>query len=1008
MPIPLGSRRVAALTLFPTIVLLTMLSSGEVRAEASAEADRQYKFAMALAGRGDSDRAAAELRRFAKTYRDDPRTPEVEFWLGYTLHKASKPAEAEKVFTEWLAEHSKHKLADKALFWRAEALAATGRKREARSAWRELVRRFPKSDRAANALDSLALSYFDAGDLREALRRFRELRESFPNEKSFVAGATRLVGECLLGLGKHKEALAEFDGLLAKKLKGSLATKVRFGRARALQGLGRAEEAAGEYAKVIDLAERSGTKEIVPEAMLYLASTLVLSKKPKEALAAVERLEARSDRGAAGLRAGLCKGLALECLGRTKEAARAYVQTLARPEARPVHGQAAWQLAELRGRTKDLIGALAAYDRVVTLGEPAGLVDKALYNSAVTLGELGRVEEALSRIEKFRREFRESALAPDVLYAAGELHVRLKRYRDAARDYAEFLRRFPSDARARDVRFRRGWCLNASGSPEAARVELEALLKADSSGPEAAEAAFLLGEAARKSGRLDQAARAYAMALKAGPGPERAAEAHWALASIAKESKRPKEAATHAKRLVKESPGSRLVPWAMRLAAECALDGGDAEGALAGYRALMEKFPSHELVPGARSGEAWALMKLGRKTQALGAFRRLARESPGTRFGAEALYRAAVLLREDGRAAEAAPLLEELLRRHPDGRFAEAAHFERALVRRDGGDADGAIRCLGAFKERFPKSDLLPEVLHELALAYFKKKDHASERVAWLDITRRFAKSPAAFDAHWGLAALDEDAGDLESAARGYAKASAVRGRPEAAEAAFRRADCLARLGKAKEAREAFLQVPERFPDSPDAPKALARAGGLALEANDLAAARTLLRRAEAASPGIATVHFARALRMSGKAAEALKLLERAPNSSPDAAAEREVKFEQALALAALSRHAEAESRLRKVIGGRDDEPAARAQHALAKSYLARGDLRAAEREFYKLLLLYPFPKWKAEARYRLGKVNEKLRDLARARKFYAELVRENGSSPYAKLARERIEALSP
>ncbi|MHC4201269.1 MAG: tetratricopeptide repeat protein, partial [Planctomycetota bacterium] len=643
MPIPLDARRAAALTLLPTIAFLAMLlSSGEVRAEASAEADRQYRFAMALAGREDSDLAAAELRRFAKTYRDDPRTPEVEFWLGYTLHKAEKPAEAEKILGEWLTEHSKHKLADKALFWRAEALAATGRKREARSAWRELVRRFPKSDRAANALDSLALSYFDAGDLREALRRFRELRERFPDEKSFVAGATRLVGECLLGLGKHKEALAEFDSLLAKKLKGSLATKVRFGRAQALQDLGRVEEAAGEYAKVIELAELSGTKEIVPEAMLYLASTLVLSKKPKEALAAVERLERRSDRGAAGLRAGLCKGLALEGLGRTKEAARAYVATLARPEARPVHGQAAWQLAELRGRTKDLIGAVAAYDRVVTLGEPAGLVDKALYNSAVTLGELGRVEEALSRLEKFRREFRESALAPDVLYAAGEFHVRLKRYRDAARDYAEFLRRFPSDARARDVRFGRGWCLSVSGSHEAARVELEALLKEGSRGPEAAEAAFLLGEAARKSGRLEQATRAYTMALEA--GPERAADALWALASIAKESKRPKEAADHAKRLVKESPGSRFVPWAMRLAAACALDEGDAEEALAGYRALIKKFPSHEFVPGARSGEAWALMKLGRKAKALDAFKRLARKSPETRFGAEALYRAAILL----------------------------------------------------------------------------------------------------------------------------------------------------------------------------------------------------------------------------------------------------------------------------------------------------------------------------------------------------------------------------
>ena len=1007
MPVPLGARLSAVLVLLPVAVFS---SSVEARAQGSPEADRQYRFAMALAGRDDLDRAAAEFRGFVRNFPADARRAEVEFWLAYTLHKASKPAEAERILTRWLAEHPRHELADKASFWRAEALAAAGRLREARSAWREMVGRFPESDRAPDALDSLAWSYFDAGRFREALDRFRQLRERFPDRKTFVAGATRLVGECLLSLGRHKEALAEFDWLLARKLKATLAIKARFGRARALQGLGRGREAAREYAAVIDLAGKSeASKEIVPEAMLSLASAFVLDRKPETALEVVARLERRTDRGSAGLRAGLWKGLALEDLGRSERAARAYVATLARPEARPVHAQAAWQLAELRCRAKDALGAVAAYDKVIALGAPKELVEKALYNSAVTLGELGRVDEALSRIERFRRELRESPLAPDALYAAGEFLVRLERYREAAARYGEFLRRFPADPRARDVRFRRGWCLNASGSFEAARAELESLLRTNPRGPEAAEAAFLLGEAARKAGRAEEAARAYRTALEAGPGPERAAEALWALASIAKNSKRPKEARACAKRLVKECPASRLVPWAMRLAAECALDGGDAAGALAGYRALLARFPSHELVPGARSGEAWALMKLGARPEALAAFRQLARESPDTRFGAEALYRAAVLLREDGRAGEAAPLLDELLRRHPDGRFAEAAHFERALVRKDGGDADGAIRAIRAFERRFPRSELLPRALKELALAHYGKKDRASERAAWRRLLERFGESPEAFDAHWGIAALADEEGDIETAARSYARAAAVTGRPGAAGAAFRFADCLARMGKAgktKEARVAFVEIPKRFPKSAEAARALARAGRLALEAGDLAEARALLERAEAASPGIASLDLGRALRMSGRAAEALKLLERALESSPGAA--REVGLERALALGELGRHAEAESRLRDILKGGDDELAARAQHALGNSYLARNDLRAAEREFYKLLLLCRFEKWQAEARFRLGKVNEKLHDFARARKFYAELVRENGSSPYAKPARERIEALQP
>ncbi len=1011
MPFPLTSRRALALS-----IVFVLAPGLTVRAGESVRADRQYRFAMALASREDLDRAAAELRRFTELFPDDARLSEATFWLAYTLHKASKSAEAAGLFEKWLATHAQNALADRALFWRAEALASIGKVEEARSAWREVTRRFPKSDRAPNALDSLAWSHFRAGEYAEALRVFRELsglEERFPG-KRLARDARRLSAECLLRLGRAREALSEFDALLKSKSppgpEAALACEARYGRAQALQALGRAPDAAREFAAVVRLAGKSErSKAIIPEAMLSHASALLGAGNPKEALRVIAGLERRSARGTAGLRACFWKGLALESLGRAKEAASAYAEVLSRPEAHAVHGRAAWQLAELRHGMKDPLGAVVAYDRVIALGGPKELVERSLYNSAVTLGELGRTEDALGRIGRLRRDFREGALAADALYAAGDLLVKLRRFREAVGIYGEFLSRFGGDRRRREVRFRRGWCLSASGSFEGARAEFESLLRANPRGKEAAEAAFLLGEAARKAGRLDEAARAYRMTLDAGPGPERAAEALWALASIAKASEAPEKARAYARRLVGEHPASRLVPWALLLAADAALSGGDAKEALAGYRALLAEYSSHALGPAARSGEAWALMKLARKSEALAAFRRLAGESPGTRFGAEAFYRAAILLREEGRPKEAAGLIEELLRRHPDGRFAEAARLERARALKGRGDVDGAIRELRAFEKRFPKSDLLPEVLRELALAYFGKKDRKAERAAWLGILKEHPGSPAAFDACWGVAALAEEEDDLETAARLYARAAGMKGRAEAAGAAFRRADCLARLGRLKGARAAFAEIPERFPGSAEAASALARAGGIALESKDFRDAEALLRRAEAASPGIATVRLASALRRTRKPAEAVKLLEghlKLAGLTVDA--KRKARLELALALGELGRHAEAESHIRPVIRSKDDELAARAQHALAESFLARGDARAADRAFYELLLLYPYKKWQAEARFRLGRTNERLHDYARAREFYAELVRENPSSPHAKLARERIEALSP
>jgi len=1001
---------------FPRILPLILTTAllvprGASGAAASPDADRQYRFAMALAERGDLARAVDELRRFLDGFHGDPRAVEVGFWLGYSLNKTDRPAEAAKVFGDWIAENPSHELVDKALFWWGEALAATGRVHDARAAWQKLVTRFERSPRVPNALDSLAWTYFRQGDWEEALGRFGEIARRFPNDRKLVASSTRLMGECLLRLGRPAEALDRFESLLARPVDQAGAIEARFGRAGALQALGRTAEAATEFSEVVGLAEKSGAfQALVPEAMLSQSAALVAVGRHEEALAVVSRLQRAPEAGAAAHRAGFWKGLALEALGRTDLAARAYEETLARPEAEGLHGRAAWQLAELRCRSGDRPGAVAAYDRVFQLGEPAGLAERALFNSAVTLGEMGRTEDALARAQRLVREFPRSVVVADALYATAEFLVRLERPREAADTYERFLTYFPTDARVPEVRFRRAWCLNAAGSEDAAREELAALLRANPAGDKAAEAAFLLAELAKKAGRIEEAERSYRKVVEAASGSDRAADALWALATIARDAGRTSEAAGHAARLARDHQRSEFAPWALLLAGDAALAAGDAAAALADYRTLISEHRGHELQSAARSGEAWALLKSGDRAGALASFQALAAADPASRLGAEASYRAAVILREDGRAGEGRELLDKLISRQPAGEFAEAAWFERALCRRSAGDVDGCIADLEQFERLFPRSELLPGILREMALAYYERKDPAAERAVWKRILDSFAGSPAAFDAHWGLAALAEAAHDDVTAAREYAQAASAGDRPEAAEATCLMGECLLRLGNIAEARAAFTSIATRFPGSKEVPRALATAGRLALDAGEYVQAMSLLRRAEAASPGVATVDLAGALRKGGDARGAKEVLDRMLAGETDANSDRarEARLELALTQIALGRQDAAEKLLAGVAEGRDDEIAARAQHALASVYYRRGDFGAAERAFYQLLVLYPQAKWQAEARFRLGQTSERLRDYERARQFYRELVRENAESPYAKQARERLASLGP
>ena len=988
------------------------------------DADRLYRYAMALADRGDFERASSELRTFVEKFppsldRDDKRRTEAGFWLGYCLHKAKKHDEAARVLAEWTSANPKHKFTDRAHHWRAESLAAAGRPTEARLEWREVVSRFPNSPRAANALESLAWSHFDGGEYERALERAREIGERFPGRKDIVDKATHLAGECLLALGRGESAVAEFDSLLASAPAKDLEVKARHGRAAALQDCGRHEEAARAYAEVTRLAEAEPTmKTKVPALMLEHASALVSAGRAEtaplaaagreeearrasarwadEALKVLQLLQCRSDRGAAGLKAGFWWGLAFEAKGQAADASAAYEQVLSRPEAGSVHGRAAWQLADIRYREGDLLGAVAAYDRVVALGDPPGVVDESLYNSAVALDELGKTGDALSRVDSLLADHPESQRRADALYAAGDFLVRLERFGEAAARYGEFLLRFPTDERAGDVRFRRGWCLNASGAADAARAELERLLRTEPTGEHAAEAAFLLGESARKDGRLDEAARAYEKVLEADPRSARAAEALFELSSIAHGAGRAKEAEGYARRLVKEHPDSPLVPLAEIRAADVALADGRTDEALAGYRSVRARWPGHELEPAALSGEAWALLNSGDKPEALAAFRSLAEAHPESRFGIEALYRSAVLLREEGRSAEAEAALAELLRRNPDGRFTQAAVFEQALARRSAGDVDGAISDLVEFERNFPESRLLPEVLRELALANYDKRDSDAERATWRRI----------------LGALAESAGDCEAAAREYGLAvasAAEEAPPEAAGAALRRAECLARLGRKSEAWSAFCEVADAFSTSDEAPRALVRAGDLAMEGGDHAGAIPLLRRAERLAPGTGAVLLAKALREGGRRREALVVIEKhLETAKPEGLELRRAKLELALTKRAFGSDDEAAAGLREVAEGGDDALAARAQYELGEIHFKAKRYREADRAFYQLVLLYPFREWQAKGRFRLGETNELLQDYARARAFYAELVRENPKSALVPQARERLGALGP
>ena len=201
----------------------------------------------------------------------------------------------------------------------------------------------------------------------------------------------------------------------------------------------------------------------------------------------------------------------------------------------------------------------------------------------------------------------------------------------------------------------------------------------------------------------------------------------------------------------------------------------------------------------------------------------------------------------------------------------------------------------------------------------------------------------------------------------------------------------------------------DAFSTSDEAPRALVRAGDLAMEGGDHAGAIPLLRRAERLAPGTGAVLLAKALREGGRRREALVVIEKhLETAKPEGLELRRAKLELALTKRAFGSDDEAAAGLREVAEGGDDALAARAQYELGEIHFKAKRYREADRAFYQLVLLYPFREWQAKGRFRLGETNELLQDYARARAFYAELVRENPKSALVPQARERLGALGP
>ncbi len=108
-----------------------------------------------------------------------------------------------------------------------------------------------------------------------------------------------------------------------------------------------------------------------------------------------------------------------------------------------------------------------------------------------------------------------------------------------------------------------------------------------------------------------------------------------------------------------------------------------------------------------------------------------------------------------------------------------------------------------------------------------------------------------------------------------------------------------------------------------------------------------------------------------------------------------------------MGRYEQAIEGYREVVRTHNGPTAARAQFQIGECLFALERHAEAVTEFLRVDILYGVDAWTAAALYEAGRCFEALNKVGEAREQYAQVVERFGDSDWARLARERLDAIA-
>jgi TolA-binding protein len=683
--------------------------------------------------------------------------------------------------------------------------------------------------------------------------------------------------------------------------------------------------------------------------------------------------------------AELDKGIELFLSGHYAEAEAAFHDIIAGPAP-------SYWLGECAIARKDYQGAIGYLEAAVgSDGAGALYASRSLLRLGAVLEETDRRPEAGAAYARILLEFGAEPAAPEAAFRLAGISYRDGLYRKAAELYGKILIDYPSSDLAGESRFFLAESEYAQGNLDEAKKRYRSVVEGNAGRRSAAS--FRLAEISCKTGNREEAVaiiqdllddtpadewsgralrlegdiyfdqgdiegaiRAYEEALpledeagrqgcyyalalaflttgeteKAMESLKRAGDGEAPLAKLAAllaAHGREEEAAAVFEKLLSLYPGTSKREEVVGCLAGIYFKAGDVGKTLSSLGILILEFPGSARFSEYLFRRASLLLKLDDDADALGDLQRIIKDFPNSPYRADSLYCVGYAYARRSEYSRALPYLRQALESAPSRELSLRTQIAMASCMFDMDDCEGAIAAFSSILERTDLNGLRGYILLGKARTLYKMGSF-----------------------------LEAEAG-FQDASQNVPTAS------EAAEALFWRGWCFSRLERFAAARDAFLLVDDRYPDSARAAESLLRAAGSAIRLTEDEMAvgmleRSILRAREAGYTDImeeALFEKASALSRLGRSRESEAAIDELSKEFPDSALAAQALYARAADAMIAERYAEARVFYGEVSDRFHGNPLAeQALYWEGESALASGDPAGAAGIFYGFLESYP------------------------------------------------------